>query len=45
VSQADFEADNQTPHVQAWFAHLPELVEGGVEVIRMGILNNQAALV
>lgn len=42
ASQADFEAHNQTPHVQSWFARLPELADGGVTVIRMGILNNGA---
>ncbi|UXN58491.1 putative quinol monooxygenase [Phyllobacterium zundukense] len=42
ASQADFEAHNQTPHVQSWFARLPELANGGVTVIRMSILNNAA---
>lgn len=42
ATQADFEAHNATPHVQAWFARLPELAEGGVQVTRMAILNNQA---
>lgn len=40
ASQADFDAHNRTSHVQAWFAKLPELAEGGVKVIRMGILGN-----
>ena len=40
ASQADFEAHNTTPHVQSWFARLPELADGGVKVIRMGILGN-----
>jgi len=40
ASQADFEAHNQTPHVQSWFARLPELADGGVTVIRMNILGN-----
>ena len=26
------------PYVQAWFARLPELAEGGVKVMRMEIL-------
>lgn len=43
ATQADFEAHNATPHVQAWFKKLPELADGGVKVIRMGILGNTAA--
>lgn len=42
ASQADFEAHNKTPHVQAWFGRLPELADGGVKVIRMEILGNPA---
>ncbi|MDM0015307.1 putative quinol monooxygenase [Variovorax sp. J22P168] len=42
-SQADFEAHNATPHVQAWFARLPELADGGVKVVRMEILGNRPA--
>src|SRR6187549_3758647 len=38
ASQADFDAHNAMPYVQEWFAKLPELAEGGVEVIRMAIL-------
>lgn len=41
ATQADFEAHNATAHVQAWFAQLPELAEGGVQVVRMEILGNQ----
>lgn len=41
ASQADFEAHNATPHVQAWFAQLPELAEGGVQVTRMEILGSR----
>src|SRR3954469_25974999 len=44
VSQADFEAHNATPHVQAWFAKLPELAEGGVKAVRMQILGNRIHL-
>jgi len=44
ASQADFEAHNQTPHVQAWFAKLPDLAEGGVKVMKMRILGNETAL-
>jgi len=40
ASKADFEAHNATPHVQAWFAKLPELADGGVKVVRMEILGN-----
>jgi quinol monooxygenase YgiN len=40
ASQADFEAHNATPHVQAWFARLPELADGGVKVVRMQVLGN-----
>lgn len=42
ASQADFEAHNRTPHVQAWFARLPDLAEGGVTVTRMEVLGNHA---
>lgn len=41
ATQADFETHNATSHVQAWFARLPELAEGGVEVTRMEILGNE----
>lgn len=41
ATQADFEAHNTTPHVQAWFAKLPELADGGVTVLRMEILGNR----
>ncbi|WP_414717611.1 putative quinol monooxygenase [Steroidobacter sp.] len=41
ASQADFEAHNATPHVQAWFAKLPELADGGVKVMRMQLLGNR----
>jgi quinol monooxygenase YgiN len=41
ASKADFDAHNATPHVQAWFARLPELADGGVEVTRMEILGNR----
>lgn len=44
ATQADFEAHNATPHVQAWFAQLPELADGGVRVVRMGILGNSSAI-
>lgn len=41
ATQADFEAHNATPHVQRWFARLPELADGGVSVVRMKILGNE----
>jgi len=41
ATQADFEAHNATPHVQAWFARLPELADGGVQVTRMEILGTR----
>lgn len=40
ASKADFDAHNATPHVQTWFAKLPELADGGVRVVRMWILGN-----
>lgn len=44
ATQADFEAHNATPHVQAWFAKLPELADGGVKVVRMQILGNRLSV-
>jgi quinol monooxygenase YgiN len=41
ATQADFEAHNATPHVQAWFKRLPELAEGGVKVMRLQILGSR----
>jgi quinol monooxygenase YgiN len=41
ATQADFDAHNATPHVQAWFAKLPELADGGVKVVKMEILGNR----
>jgi quinol monooxygenase YgiN len=38
ASKADFEAHNAMPYVKTWFAKLPELAEGGVEVMHMEIL-------
>lgn len=42
ATRADFEKHNATPHVQAWFAKLPELADGGVRVTRMEILRNSS---
>ena len=44
ASRADFDAHNATPHVQAWFARLPELASGGVTVVRMEILGNSTVV-
>lgn len=41
ASKADFEAHNAMPHVQAWFAKLPGLADGGVKVVRLEILGNR----
>ena len=38
ASQADFDAHNAMPYVKDWFARLPELADGGVEVMRMAVL-------
>ena len=39
ANKADFEAHNAMPYVKAWFAKLPELADGGVNVLRMEILS------
>jgi quinol monooxygenase YgiN len=41
ASREDFEAHNAMPYVKDWFAKLPELADGGVTVMRMGILGPQ----
>ena len=38
ASQADFDAHNAMPYVKDWFAKLPELADGGVEVMHMAVL-------
>lgn len=38
ASKADFEAHNAMPYVVDWFAKLPDLADGGVEVLRMEVL-------
>ena len=43
VSKTDFEAHNATAHVQAWFAKLPALADGGVTAVPMEIRGNQPA--
>jgi quinol monooxygenase YgiN len=40
ANKADFDAHNAMPYVQAWFARLPELADGGVTVMRMEILGH-----
>lgn len=40
ATKADFDAHNATPHVQAWFARLPELAEGNVKVTHMQLRGN-----
>lgn len=42
ATKADFDAHNATPHVQAWFARLPQLADGDVTATHMHILNNAA---
>jgi len=41
ASREDFEAHNAMPYVQAWFARLPELAQGGVQVMRMEVLGHR----
>lgn len=41
ATKADFEAHNAMPYVQDWFAKLPGLAEGGVEVMRMEVLGKR----
>lgn len=38
ASRADFDAHNAMPYVKDWFAKLPELADGGVEVMHMAVL-------
>ncbi|MCW1430130.1 putative quinol monooxygenase [Novosphingobium sp. JCM 18896] len=40
ASLADFEAHNAMPYVKDWFAKLPQLAEGGVQVMRMEVLGH-----
>lgn len=41
ASREDFEAHNAMPYVKDWFARLPALADGGVEVMRMEVLGNR----
>ncbi len=38
ATQADFEPQNVMPYVKAWLDRLPDLAQGGVEVMRMEVL-------
>jgi quinol monooxygenase YgiN len=38
ANKADFEAHNAMPYVKDWFTKLPELADGGVQVMRMEVL-------
>lgn len=40
ASVEDFEAHNAMPYVKDWFAKLPALAEGGVQVMRMEVLGH-----
>jgi quinol monooxygenase YgiN len=40
ASVEDFEAHNAMPYVKDWFAKLPTLAEGGVQVMRMEVLGH-----
>ncbi len=40
ATKEDFETHNATPYVQDWFAKLPALADGGVQVTRMEILGH-----
>jgi quinol monooxygenase YgiN len=43
ASREDFEAHNNMPYVKEWFAKLPALANGGVNVMRMEILSGKGA--
>lgn len=40
ATEEDFEAHNAMPYVKEWFARLPLLAEGGVQVMRMEVLGH-----
>lgn len=42
ASEADFEAHNAQPYVQAWFAKLPDLALGDIQAMKMKILAGPA---
>ncbi|NGM48339.1 antibiotic biosynthesis monooxygenase [Caulobacter sp. 602-2] len=41
ATKEDFEAHNAMPYVKDWFAKLPTLAEGGVQVMRMEVLGRE----
>jgi quinol monooxygenase YgiN len=40
ATKEDFEAHNTMPYVKDWFAKLPTLADGGVQVMRMEVLGH-----
>lgn len=42
ATREDFEAHNAMPYVKDWFAKLPSLADGGVQVMRMEVLGHEA---
>lgn len=44
ATREDFEAHNNMPYVKEWFAKLPALADGGVEVTRLEILGDKVRL-
>lgn len=40
ATHEDFEAHNAMPYVKDWLAKLPELADGGVQVMRMEVLGH-----
>ena len=40
ATKEDFEAHNAMPYVADWFAKLPTLADGGVQVMRMEVLGH-----
>ena len=40
ATRDDFDAHNSKSYVKDWFAKLPELADGGVQVMRMEVLGN-----
>jgi quinol monooxygenase YgiN len=45
ANESDFEAHNAKPYVQAWFAKLPELAEGGAHAMKMKILERTQGVI